>query len=64
MSVEELIGKLWALVETWGPVVMIVYAVLFVLVLSFAVFVLVKVIRGMSQMDRHHKAMRKRMGRF
>lgn len=63
MTVEELIGNLWGLLEAWGPLVAILFAGFFALVLSFVVFVFVKVIRGMREMDADHRAMRKRMGR-
>lgn len=63
MSIEELIGNLWALVEAWGPIVLIVFALFFLLVLSLVIFVFVRVFGGMREMDREHKAMKKRMGR-
>lgn len=63
MTIEELIGNLWGLLETWGPLAITLFGIFFLLVLSFVVFVFVKVIREMGEMDREHKAMRRRIGR-
>lgn len=63
MTPGELIARLWALAETWGPVALIAYGAFALLVLSFVIFVFIKVIRSMREMDADHREMRKRMRR-
>ena len=39
MSVEELIGKLWEIVETWGPLALVIFGVFFLAILSMVIWV-------------------------
>jgi len=58
MTYEELLGKLWELAETWGPLA--IGALVFATLLAFAAFavVLTFIVRTWRQIDRDHADMR------
>ena len=55
MTFEELLGNLWGMLETWGPLVLVIFGAFALVVLSLVVTVFVKVFRGMNEMDRERK---------
>lgn len=52
MSTEELIGKIWGLVEAWGPIVLVAYGLFALLVLGIIVAVFISTMRSFRQFDR------------
>lgn len=49
MTIEELLGELWGLITTWGPAVVIIFAVLFLGVTALAIFIFAKVFRTINE---------------
>lgn len=62
MTGEEALGWFVGLLQTWGPLVLIIGGILFLIVFSLVIFVFVKIIRDMRQMDKEFD--RRRRGRW
>lgn len=60
MTIEEMLGNIWSLIETWGPVALLVFAVFALIVLTLVIFVFVKVFRGMADIERSWKEKNRR----
>lgn len=59
MTTDEILGKLWGMVEAWGPWLLGIYAVFFLVVLTLVAGVFVTVFRGFREHDRRRDAMRR-----
>ena len=52
MTGEEALGWLIGLLQTWGPLALIIGGIFFLIVFSLVIFIFVKIFRDMRRMDK------------